>query len=94
VIALLNRGSLKNFPAMRAGIVREQGCEGDAIEVWFADEARVGQKNGITRRWARRGTRPLAPLDLYLQRCLSAGGQGGGAGAALLQYRSDEPAPG
>jgi hypothetical protein len=24
--------------------------------VWFADEARVGQKNKITRRWARRGT--------------------------------------
>jgi transposase len=31
--------------------------------VWFADEARVGQKNKITRRWARRGTRPSAPRD-------------------------------
>jgi len=31
--------------------------------VWFADEARVGQKNKITRRWARRGTRPVAPKD-------------------------------
>ena len=27
------------------------------------DEARVGQKNLITRRWARRGTRPRAPHD-------------------------------
>jgi hypothetical protein len=27
------------------------------------DEARVGQKNKITRRWARRGTRPSAPKD-------------------------------
>src|SRR6266853_1706180 len=27
------------------------------------DEARIGQKNKITRRWARRGTRPSAPLD-------------------------------
>src|SRR6202035_5824241 len=32
-------------------------------EVWFADEARVGQKNKITRRWARRGSRPSAPHD-------------------------------
>jgi putative transposase len=34
-----------------------------AIEIWWQDEARVGQKNGITRRWARRGTRPRAPHD-------------------------------
>jgi hypothetical protein len=33
------------------------------IEIWFADEARVGQKNKITRRWARRGSRPTAPKD-------------------------------
>ena len=31
--------------------------------MWFQDEARVGQKNTITRRWARRGTRPRAPHD-------------------------------
>ena len=28
------------------------------IEIWWQDEARVGQKNGITRRWAKKGTRP------------------------------------
>jgi DDE superfamily endonuclease len=33
------------------------------IEIWWADEARVGQKNKITRRRARRGTRPSAPHD-------------------------------
>lgn len=33
------------------------------IEIWFEDEARVGQKDKITRRWARRGTRPTAPKD-------------------------------
>ena len=27
------------------------------------DEARIGQKNKITRRWAKRGTRPLSPRD-------------------------------
>ena len=35
------------------------------IEVWFADEARIGQKNKITRRWARRGSRPSAPHDQH-----------------------------
>ena len=36
---------------------------GKRIELWFSDEARVGQKNKLTRRWARRGTRPRAPHD-------------------------------
>ena len=27
------------------------------------DEARIGQKTKITRRWAKRGTRPVAPRD-------------------------------
>ena len=42
---------------------------GKPIEIWFADEARIGQKNKITRRWAKRGTRPAAPKD---QRTASA----------------------
>jgi len=42
---------------------------GKHIEIWFQDEARIGQKNGITRRWARRGSRPSAPHD---QRTASA----------------------
>src|SRR6516164_2806372 len=50
-------------------IAQEKGVEPAAIEVWFADEARIGQKNKITRRWARRGTRPAAPTD---QRTASA----------------------
>ena len=37
--------------------------KGTPVEIWFQDEARVGQKNKITRRWARRGTRPSAPKD-------------------------------
>jgi hypothetical protein len=47
-----------------AGIARQQCLDIADIEIWFADEARVGQKNKITRRWARRGTRPSAPQDL------------------------------
>lgn len=46
-----------------------QGLAPASIEIWFADEARIGQKNKITRRWARRGTRPSAPRD---QRTASA----------------------
>ncbi len=38
-------------------------ARGKRIEIWFQDEARVGQKNKITRRWAKRGTRPSAPRD-------------------------------
>ena len=31
--------------------------------MWFGDEARIGQNNKITRRWAKRGSRPSAPSD-------------------------------
>ena len=33
------------------------------VEIWFADEARIGQKNGQVRQWAKRGTRPCQPAD-------------------------------
>ncbi|OJW19283.1 MAG: transposase [Rhodospirillales bacterium 69-11] len=46
-----------------AAIARRRGVAPADIEVWFADEARIGQKNKITRRWARRGSRPAAPSD-------------------------------
>lgn len=38
-------------------------AKGKVIEIWFQDEARIGQKNKITRRWAKRGSRPSAPHD-------------------------------
>ena len=53
----------KNFPTALAGIAADQGLGLDAVEIWFADKARIGQKNKITRRWARRGTRPSAPQN-------------------------------
>ena len=54
-----------------------------------SEVARVGQKNGITRRWARRGTRPSAPKD---QRTTTAYIYGAicpaeGKGAALVLPR-------
>jgi transposase len=51
------------LPATLDQIAHEKGIDRDKIEIWFADEARVGQKNKITRRWALRGTRPVAARD-------------------------------
>jgi hypothetical protein len=66
---------------------------GKPIGIWWQDEARVGQKNKITRRWARRGTRPSAPHD---QRKVSAyifgaicPAEGKGAGLVLPSYNSE-----
>jgi hypothetical protein len=36
---------------------------GKPLEIWWQDEARVGQKGTLTRLWARRGSRPPAPRD-------------------------------
>ncbi len=54
---------------MLDAIAREKSLDPGDIEVWFSDEARIGQKNKITRRWAKCGTRPSAPRD---QRTASA----------------------
>ncbi len=53
---------LKKLPR-HAGGDRSSKAQGKDIEIWFQDEARIGQKNKITRRWAKRGTRPSAPHD-------------------------------
>jgi hypothetical protein len=52
----------KAFPERLDAVARDKGIDRRRIEVWFADEARI-KKNKITRRWARRGTRPSAPHD-------------------------------
>ena len=36
---------------------------GKPVEIWFTDEARVGQQGTLTRVWAKRGARPRAPRD-------------------------------
>ena len=47
----------KNF-AGRVAEVRAELPPGTPVEVWFQDEMRVGQKNKLTYRWARKGSRP------------------------------------
>ena len=38
-------------------------AKGKLIEVWFQDEARVGQKGGHAYIWAKRGSRPAMVRD-------------------------------
>src|SRR2546425_37296 len=44
--------------------VRAAQTRGTRVEVWFQDEARIGQKNSLTRVWGQTGSRPVAPKDL------------------------------
>ena len=32
--------------------------EAERVELWFMDEARVGQKGGVTHVWYQKGVRP------------------------------------
>ena len=74
--------------------IRAHIPSGTAIEIWFQDEARIGQKNKITRRWAKPGTRPSAPKDqrtrsvyIFGAICLARG-----VGAALVLPRCNTTA--
>ena len=40
-----------------------QAAKAKPIEIWFQDEARIGQQGSLTRIWAKRGSRPRAPRD-------------------------------
>src|SRR5271165_7566441 len=42
-------------------------AKGKPLEIWFQDEARIGQQGTLTRVWAKRGTRPRAPRDQRYQ---------------------------
>ena len=44
-----------------------EAARGKQLEVWFQDEARVGQQGTLTRVWAKRGTRPRVPRDTRYQ---------------------------
>jgi len=52
----------KGFAAALAQIAAEHP-EAERIEVWFQDEARVGQKGRMVRRWFQRGMRPRMVKD-------------------------------
>ncbi len=64
---------------------------GTPVELWFQDEMRLGQKNPLTRRWARRGSRPRAAQDLRTGSAYLFGAicPARGAGAAVVMPRAN-----
>src|SRR3989440_11300102 len=44
--------------------VRATQPRGVRVELWFQDEARIGQKNSLTRVWGQTGSRTAAQKDL------------------------------
>ena len=68
--------------------------KGKPIEIWFQDEARIGQKNGLVRQWARRGTRPRQPADQRYESAYLFGAicPARGIGAALAMPYADTEA--
>ena len=68
------------------------------LEVWFQDEARVGQQGTVTRIWARRGTRPRArarhaiQMERHLRRGLPGTRHGRRPDPASRRCRGNEPA--
>jgi transposase len=65
-----------------------------AVEIWFQDEARIGQKNGRVRQWARRGSRPRQPADQRYENAYLFGAicPARGTGAALALPYADTSA--
>ena len=61
------------------------------LEVWFQDEARVGQQGTLTRVWAERGSRPPAPRDQRYKWAYLFGAvcPARGVGAGLVLPRAD-----
>ena len=47
---------------MLAAVIPEH-ARGKPVEVWFQDEARIGQQGSLTYIWTEKGARPRAPRD-------------------------------
>src|SRR5215510_9690295 len=62
-----------------------------AIEIWFQDEARVGQKNGLVYQWDERGSRPRQARDQRYENAYIFGAicPARDVGAALILPRAD-----
>lgn len=53
---------IKNFSELVRAAVPEH-ARGKPLEIWWQDEARVGQQGTLTHVWAEQGSRPRAPRD-------------------------------
>src|SRR5215207_5421693 len=69
-------------------------AEGQADRDLVQDEARIGQKNGLVRQWARRGSRPRQPADQRYESAYLFGAicPARGTGAALAMPYADSEA--
>src|SRR5664279_925061 len=56
------RRLLKNFRELSLNVLPDSAAD-KAIEVWFQDEARVGQKGSLEYIWAPIGSRPPMVRD-------------------------------
>ena len=73
--------------------IRAQLAPGIPVEVWFQDEMRVGQKNKLTYRWARKGSRPRAAHNQRTQSTYLFGAvcpERGARAALVLPARNTE----
>ena len=60
-----------------------EAAKGKPLEIWFQDEARVGQQGTLTRVWAPRGTRPRAVRDTRYEWAYLFGAACPGRGVAV-----------
>jgi hypothetical protein len=76
------------------GAIRARLPANTEIEIWWQDEARIGQKTKLTRRWAPRGSRPTAPKDQRTKSAYIFGAicpaRGVGAGLILPRCNTKE----
>jgi DDE superfamily endonuclease len=81
-----NSTAESRFTDLVAAVI-PKAAQGKPIELWWQDEARIGQQGSLTRIWATRGSRPTAPRDQRYQSAYLFGAvcpeRGVGAGLVL-----------
>lgn len=83
----------KNFPQTLAAAADHLAPK-TRIEIWWQDEARVGQKNGLVYQWAQKGSRPRQPKDQRYKNAYLFGAicPARGVGAGLVMPFADTDA--
>ena len=83
--------AFKNFRARARRLISTACPRRRRSKSGFEDEARIGQKNGQVRQWARRGTRPRQPADQRYDNAYLFGAicPARGVGAALVLPYAD-----
>ena len=88
VVATHTLAFIEDLPGRHRGARMLVHAREKPIELWWQDEARVGQHGTLTRVWAERGSPAARParsaprLGLPIRRCLPASRYRRGYGAA------------